>query len=41
MSDRVTLEPVDGADVTILVDNSVDILLTGDCVATRAAPSPQ
>ena len=36
MKDRVVLEPVDVADVTILVDNSVDILLTGDRVAQRA-----
>src|SRR6266705_4107582 len=27
MSQRVTLQPVDAADVTILVDNSIDILL--------------
>ena len=36
MSDQVTLEPVDAADVTILVDNSVDLLLPGDQVAQRA-----
>ena len=36
MNDRVALDPVDAADVTILVDNSVDILLTGDRVAQRA-----
>src|SRR5512145_2937290 len=36
MSDRVTLEPVDGADVIIVVDNSIDILLTNERVAQRA-----
>jgi len=36
MNDRVTLEPVDAADVTILVDNSVDILLTNERIAQRA-----
>jgi 7,8-dihydropterin-6-yl-methyl-4-(beta-D-ribofuranosyl)aminobenzene 5'-phosphate synthase len=36
MADRVTLEPVDAADVTILVDNSVDILLTNERMAQRA-----
>ena len=40
MSDHVTLEPVDAADVTILVDNSVDILLPGDQVAQRAPLHP-
>jgi 7,8-dihydropterin-6-yl-methyl-4-(beta-D-ribofuranosyl)aminobenzene 5'-phosphate synthase len=33
---QVTLLPVDVADVTILVDNSLDIFLTGDEVAHRA-----
>jgi 7,8-dihydropterin-6-yl-methyl-4-(beta-D-ribofuranosyl)aminobenzene 5'-phosphate synthase len=36
MSDRVTLMPVDVADVTILVDNFVDILLPSSEVARRA-----
>lgn len=36
MSDRVVLAPVDQADVTILVDNSVDILLPSSEVARRA-----
>src|SRR6476660_5626115 len=36
MSERVTLLPVDAADVTILVDNSLDILLPSDEVAQRA-----
>ena len=36
MSEHVTLFPVDTADVTILVDNSLDILLPGDEVAQRA-----
>ena len=36
MSDRVALEPVEAADVTILVDNSVDILLTNERMAQRA-----
>ena len=36
MTDRVTLDPVDAADVTIVVDNSVDILLTNERVAQRA-----
>jgi 7,8-dihydropterin-6-yl-methyl-4-(beta-D-ribofuranosyl)aminobenzene 5'-phosphate synthase len=35
-SQLVTLLPVDVADVTILVDNSLDILLPGDAVAQRA-----
>jgi 7,8-dihydropterin-6-yl-methyl-4-(beta-D-ribofuranosyl)aminobenzene 5'-phosphate synthase len=35
MSDRVTLMPVDVADVTILVDNFVDILLPSSEVARR------
>jgi 7,8-dihydropterin-6-yl-methyl-4-(beta-D-ribofuranosyl)aminobenzene 5'-phosphate synthase len=36
MSERVTLLPVDAADVTILVDNSLDILLLSEEVAQRA-----
>jgi 7,8-dihydropterin-6-yl-methyl-4-(beta-D-ribofuranosyl)aminobenzene 5'-phosphate synthase len=36
MSERVTLLPVDAADVTILVDNFLDILLPSDEVAHRA-----
>jgi len=36
MSERVTLLPVDAADVTILVDNSLDILMPSDEVAQRA-----
>ena len=36
MSEHVTLLPVDSADVTILVDNSLDILLPSDEVAHRA-----
>ena len=36
MSDHVTLEPVDAADVTIVVDNSIDILLTNERMAQRA-----
>ena len=36
MSDRVTLLPVDAADVTILVDNFVDILLPGTEMVRRA-----
>ncbi len=35
-NERVTLIPVDVADVTILIDNSLDILLTDDKVAHRA-----
>jgi 7,8-dihydropterin-6-yl-methyl-4-(beta-D-ribofuranosyl)aminobenzene 5'-phosphate synthase len=35
-SQQVTLLPVDVADVTILVDNSLDIFLTGNEVAHRA-----
>ncbi len=35
-SQQVTLLPVDVADVTILVDNSLDILLPSDAVAQRA-----
>src|SRR5512143_517587 len=36
MSDRVTLEPIDAAEVTIVVDNSVDLLLINDRMAQRA-----
>ncbi len=36
MSDRVTLLPVDIADITILVDNFVDILLPGTEMVKRA-----
>src|SRR5256714_15587809 len=36
MSDRVTLLPIDIADVTILVDNFVDILLPGTEMGQRA-----
>jgi 7,8-dihydropterin-6-yl-methyl-4-(beta-D-ribofuranosyl)aminobenzene 5'-phosphate synthase len=36
MTDRVTLEAVDAADVTVLVDNSVDLLLTNERIAQRA-----
>ena len=36
MSERVILLPVDAADVTILVDNSLDIHMTSDEVAHRA-----
>jgi 7,8-dihydropterin-6-yl-methyl-4-(beta-D-ribofuranosyl)aminobenzene 5'-phosphate synthase len=36
MSDRVTLLPVEAADVTILVDNFVDILLPGTEMVRRA-----
>src|SRR5438045_5540801 len=36
MSDRVTLLPIDAADVTILVDNFVDILLPGTEMVRRA-----
>src|SRR2546428_653726 len=36
MSDRVTLQPIDIADVTILVDNFVDILLPGTEMVRRA-----
>jgi 7,8-dihydropterin-6-yl-methyl-4-(beta-D-ribofuranosyl)aminobenzene 5'-phosphate synthase len=36
MNDRVTLEPVDAAVVTVVVDNSIDILLTNDRAAQRA-----
>ena len=33
---QVTLLPVDVADVTILIDNSLDILLPSDQIAQRA-----
>jgi 7,8-dihydropterin-6-yl-methyl-4-(beta-D-ribofuranosyl)aminobenzene 5'-phosphate synthase len=36
MDERVALHPVDAADVTILIDNSVDILLTNSGPARRA-----
>ncbi|MBV9231694.1 MAG: MBL fold metallo-hydrolase [Chloroflexi bacterium] len=36
MSEQVTLLPVDVADVTILVDNSIDVLLPSTEVAKRA-----
>jgi 7,8-dihydropterin-6-yl-methyl-4-(beta-D-ribofuranosyl)aminobenzene 5'-phosphate synthase len=36
MSDNVTLAPVDAADVTILVDNYVDLLTAGNETAQRA-----
>lgn len=36
MSDQVTLLPVDAADVTILVDNAIDILLPSTETAQRA-----
>src|SRR6266516_5941166 len=36
MSERANLLPVDAADVTILVDNALDILLPSDEVARRA-----
>jgi 7,8-dihydropterin-6-yl-methyl-4-(beta-D-ribofuranosyl)aminobenzene 5'-phosphate synthase len=35
MSERVSLQPVDAATVTILVDNSIDILLSSSEVAQR------
>jgi 7,8-dihydropterin-6-yl-methyl-4-(beta-D-ribofuranosyl)aminobenzene 5'-phosphate synthase len=36
MSDRVTLLPIEAADVTILVDNFVDVLLPSDETVRRA-----
>src|SRR5438105_1042692 len=36
MSEQVTLLPVEAADITILVDNSLDILLPSTAVAQRA-----
>jgi len=35
MSEHVTLQPIDAADVTILVDNSIDILLPSTETAQR------
>src|SRR6266702_1963966 len=35
MSEQVTLQPIDAADVTILVDNSIDILLPSTQTALR------
>ena len=40
MTDRVTLEPIEAADVTIVVDNSIDLLLTNERVAQRAPLHP-
>ena len=40
MSGQVTLQPVDAADVTILVDNFVDVLMDGSSVARRAPRPP-
>jgi 7,8-dihydropterin-6-yl-methyl-4-(beta-D-ribofuranosyl)aminobenzene 5'-phosphate synthase len=36
MSEQISLKPVDGVDVTILVDNTMDVLLPGNEVAHRA-----
>lgn len=36
MTDRVALEPIEAADVTIVIDNSIDLLLTNERVAQRA-----
>src|SRR5437899_10320918 len=36
MTDRVALLPIDVADVTILVDNAIDILLPSNEIAQRA-----
>lgn len=36
MTNRVTLEPIEAADVTIVVDNSIDLLLTNERAAQRA-----
>jgi len=36
LSERVELQPVDAVDVTILIDNSIDILLPSSPVARRA-----
>jgi 7,8-dihydropterin-6-yl-methyl-4-(beta-D-ribofuranosyl)aminobenzene 5'-phosphate synthase len=36
MNEQTMLKPVDAADVTILVDNAVDILLPSTQVAQRA-----
>src|ERR1051325_8872855 len=35
MNEQVTLQPVDAADVTILVDNAIDILVPGTELARR------
>ena len=40
MTDRVLLEPVDAADVTIIADNSIDLLLTNERAAQRAPLHP-
>jgi 7,8-dihydropterin-6-yl-methyl-4-(beta-D-ribofuranosyl)aminobenzene 5'-phosphate synthase len=40
MLERATLRPVDAAEVTILVDGFVDILMTGDDVVHRAPLVP-
>ena len=36
MSEHVWLEPVDAVDVTILVDNSIDLLMLGSETVRRA-----
>ncbi len=36
MTEQATLEPVDAADVTIVVDNSIDLLMPNERVAQRA-----
>ncbi len=36
MTERITLQPVDAADVTIVVDNFTDILLPSTEIAVRA-----
>lgn len=36
MSEHVMLEPIDAAEVTIVVDNSIDLLLTNERMAQRA-----
>ncbi len=40
MTDRVWLEPVDAADVTIIIDNSIDLLLINERAAQRAPLHP-
>jgi hypothetical protein len=35
MSDQVSLQPVDAANVTVLVDNFIDVLLPSSEVAQR------
>jgi 7,8-dihydropterin-6-yl-methyl-4-(beta-D-ribofuranosyl)aminobenzene 5'-phosphate synthase len=40
MSGQVALQPVDAADVTILVDNFVDVLMDSSAVARRAPRPP-